>query len=123
MGVKFFYQLNVWQRGRDLFIEIYKVTKNFPKEEMFGITSQLRRAATSVCANIAEGFGRYYFKDKNRFYYQARGSLVEVQNFLIISYKLGYLNKNIYTSLFKESTEILKMLNSFIRGVLNISNL
>lgn len=117
MLVEKFYQLKVWQKAKELCIEIYKVTKEFPKEELFGITSQLRRAASSVCANIAEGFGRYYFKDKIRFYYQARGSLIEVQNFLIISFELGYLSREKYVSLFNRTNEISRMLNGLIQSV------
>ena len=68
MTVKTFYQLKVWQKAKDLCIEIYKTTQEFPKEELFGMTSQIRRASSSVCANIAEGFGRYHYNDKIRFF-------------------------------------------------------
>lgn len=114
-----FYQLEVWQEAKGLCVEVYKVTKNFPKDELFGITTQMRRASSSVCANIAEGFGRYHFNDKIRFYYQARGSLVEVQNFLIISHELEYLGKEKYADLFKKTNEISKMLNGLIKSVGN----
>lgn len=76
-----FYELNAWKKAHELVLEIYKITKNFPKDELFGIISQLRRAACSIAANIAEGFERYHFNDKIRFYYQARGSVAEVQKF------------------------------------------
>lgn len=76
--IKNFYDLVAWQRGYQLVLDIYKITKDFPKEEMYGIVSQLRRAASSITANIAEGFERYHFKDKTRFYYQSRGSIAEV---------------------------------------------
>ncbi|MEK7166858.1 MAG: four helix bundle protein [Patescibacteria group bacterium] len=79
--IKNFYNLNAWQKGHQLVLGIYKITKDFPKEEIFGTVSQLRRAASSITANIAEGFERYHFKDKIRFYYQSRGSIAEVQNF------------------------------------------
>jgi four helix bundle protein len=87
-----FYELDVWKKAHELGLNIYKITKNFPKEELFGITSQLKRAINSVTANIAEGFERYYFKDKIKFYYQARGSLAEVQNFLLLAKDLGLIN-------------------------------
>ena len=74
-----FYDLEAWKISHGLVLEIYKITKSFSKEEMYGITSQIRRAASSITANIAEGFARYHFKDKIRFYYQARASVAEVQ--------------------------------------------
>lgn len=77
-----FYDLEIWKEANNLCIEIYKITKNFPKCEQFGITDQIRRATSSVGANIAEGFGKYHYKEKIRFYYNARGSVCEVQNFL-----------------------------------------
>ena len=79
--IKNFYQLNAWKKGHELVLEIYKITNSFPKEERYGVISQLRRASSSVTANIAEGFARYHFKDKIRFYYNSRGSVSEVQNF------------------------------------------
>jgi len=80
-----FYELDAWKKGYILVLEIYKITKEFPKEELYGIVSQLRRAASSITANISEGFARYHYKDKVRFYHQARGSAAEVQNFLILA--------------------------------------
>lgn len=73
-------------------LAIYRITQDFPKEETYGVTSQLCRAASSITANIAEGFARYHFKDKIRFYYQSRGSAAEVQNFLILAKDLGYID-------------------------------
>lgn len=68
-SIREFYDLDAWRKAHQLVLEVYKITKDFPKEEKFGITDQLRRAASSVTANIAEGFGRYHFNDKIRFYY------------------------------------------------------
>jgi four helix bundle protein len=79
--IKNFYDLDAWKKTHKLVLEIYQITKDFPKDEAYGIIGQLRRAASSITANIAEGFSRYHFKDKIRFYYQARGSIAEVQNF------------------------------------------
>ncbi|MEK7067636.1 MAG: four helix bundle protein, partial [Patescibacteria group bacterium] len=81
--IKNFYNLTVWKKAHELTLKIYKATRKFPKDELYGLVSQLRRAVSSIAANIAEGFERYYFKDKIRFYYQARGSAAEVQNFLL----------------------------------------
>jgi len=89
-----FYDLAVWKEGHQLALDIYKITKDFPKEELFGITSQLRRSAISITANLAEGYERYFFKDKLKFYYYSRGSAAEVYSFLFIVRDLNYINKN-----------------------------
>ena len=91
-GIDHFTKLIAWQKNHELVLLIYKTTKRFPKNEMFGLTSQIRRAASSITANIAEGFGRYYPKDKTRFYYQARGSSSEVQDQMILAKDLKYLS-------------------------------
>lgn len=70
--IKDFTDLNAWKEGHKFVLGIYELTNNFPKDERFGLISQLRRAAVSITSNIAEGFSRYYFKDKVRFYYIAR---------------------------------------------------
>jgi len=80
----------VWQDSVDLAVDIYKFTKTFPQEERFGISSQLQRAATSVSANVAEGFGRQSKKEKSQFYSIAYGSLLETKSSLYVSEKLGY---------------------------------
>ncbi len=92
----------------------YKITKHFPTEELYGITSQIRRASISITNNIAEGFGRITNKDKRSFYFITKGSTLEVQNLLIISEELGYITKKDYEKLYYISLEILKMLNSII---------
>ena len=81
--VKSFEDLEVWQKGKTLTIRIYEIAAHFPKDEVYGITSQIKRAALSVPANIAEGFGRYHFLDKAKFYLNARGSLYELKSHLI----------------------------------------
>lgn len=77
MEVKSFEDLEVWQMGRDLVARVYMMTVSLPRSEDFGLTAQIRRAALSVPANIAEGFGRYHYMDKAKFYLNARGSLSE----------------------------------------------
>ena len=86
-----FENLDVWQMSKDLVLEIYRVTKDFPKEESYGIIPQIRRAALSVPANIAEGSGRYHYLDRVKFYLNARGSLYELKSHLLIARELGYL--------------------------------
>lgn len=94
MKIKTFRDLIVWQRGHELVLFTYLATKNFPKEEQFGLVSQMRRAAVSITANIAEGFGRFQSKDREHFYVMSYGSLVELDNHYQIALDLGYTNKN-----------------------------
>ena len=112
-----FVDLEAWRKSYALSLEVYKVTENFPEKEKFGITSQLRRAAYSICANIAEGFGRFYFKDKVRFYYQARGSATEVQNFVFLSKGLGFINQDIFNRLLEESDKVRRIINGLIISI------
>jgi four helix bundle protein len=117
MTVKDFYDLDAWAKGHSLVLEIYKITKEFPKEEKFGAIDQLRRASSSITANIAEGFGRYHFNDKTRFYYQARGSASEVQNFLLLSKDLGYISDDKCDELFKKVGEVRQLINGLIKSI------
>lgn len=97
-----FEQLEVWQESQNLAVFVYKITKSFPSDELFAITNQLRRAASSISANIAEGFGRMSVKDKTHFYTMAYGSLLEVKNFLYLSNKLNYLtDQNLQNALLR----------------------
>ena len=89
--VKSFENLEVWQLGRDLVAKVYTLTASLPESETFGLTAQTKRAALSVPANIAEGFGRYHYMDKAKFYLNARGSLYELKSHLLIAQDLGYL--------------------------------
>src|SRR4030042_5020421 len=91
-----FTDLDAWKVNHQIVLTIYKMTSSFPREEKFGIIDQLRRAASSVTANIAEGFGRFHYQDKNRFYYQARGSQSEVMNFLILAKDLEFIDSREY---------------------------
>ncbi len=88
-----FKELKVWQKAIDFVVEIYQLTETFPDREKFGIISQIQRAAVSITCNISEGSGKSSNKDFNRFLEMALGSSNEVENLLIISYKLNYLNK------------------------------
>lgn len=119
--IKNFYDLDAWKKGHELVLEIYKVTKDFSAEERFGITSQLRRAASSITANTAEGFERYHFKDKARFYYQARGSVAEVQNFLILSKDLKFIDIDTCKALGEKANEVRKLINGLINSTVNKS--
>lgn len=112
--IKDFYDLEVWKIAHKLTLEIYKITENFPKEEKYGITNQIRRSSSSVSANIAEGFGRYHYKDKIKFFYNSRGSAYETQNFLLLASGLKYINTNESNNLLSKYKQLNKSLNALI---------
>jgi four helix bundle protein len=107
--------LEVWKKGVRFSIEIYRITETFPTKEQFGITNQLRRAASSFPANIAEGYGRESTKNYIQFLKTSRGSLNEVETFLYIAYGLNYLDKKTLDELLHHSTELGKMITSMIK--------
>ncbi|HTY35816.1 MAG TPA: four helix bundle protein [Bacteroidota bacterium] len=113
--MKDFRQLKVWVRAHSLTLQIYRVTRTFPKEELYGLTSQMRRASSSIAANIAEGCGRKSDADFCRFLVVALGSGAELEYHLLLSHDLRLLTDGEYHSLQQELTEIKKMLNGFIR--------
>ncbi len=115
--IQHFYDLAVWKQAHELALEIYALTKSFPREELFGVTSQLRRAAMSVAANIAEGFGRFHFKDKIRFYYQARGSLAETQNHLLFVRDLRLIETTRCAELISKAEQLHQLINGLIRSI------
>jgi four helix bundle protein len=93
MSYKDFSEMPVWKAALELLVRIYDVTSEFPKEEKFGMTSDMRRAANSVTHNIAEGFGRFENKDKTRFYKISRGSCYELMSQTIASHRLGFIKQ------------------------------
>lgn len=107
-----FRELRVWQMAMDLVVEIYRVTARFPAEERFGLTSQLRRAAASVPANIAEGNARSTRKDYASFVSIATGSLAETETFLLLAVRLGYLSKAEATPMMSLVAQVGRMLRS-----------
>ena len=111
-----FDKLDVWQAARILTKQIYEITRDFPKDEQFGLTNQMRRAASSICANIAEGFSRQTIPDKLHFYGMAQGSLTEVQSFIIIANDVQYLNDESKLSLYAQSIKTHKLLTGFIKS-------
>lgn len=116
--IKSFTGLKVWQKGHVLVLDVYQETKSFPKDELFGLTSQIRRAVISITSNTAEGFARRSKREKSQFYSVALGSLVEVQNQLLIARDLGYLSKQTFNALAQQTVELSKMFNSLIKSVL-----
>ncbi len=117
-----FTNLNAWQVNHQVTLLIYKITKKFPKDERFGLIDQLRRAAVSIANNIAEGWGRFHYKDKVRFYYQARGSSTEVQGLLILARDLGYLSEEEFNEVKTLVFRGFKVLNGLIRSTNDRSN-
>lgn len=110
-----FTQLIAWQKGRQLVLLIYKLTRSFPKDELFGITSQMRRCAVSITSNIAERFSRNSWKEKLQFYATALGSTTELQNQLIICRDVNYIQSNDFDVAESLSTEVNKIINGLIK--------
>lgn len=110
-----FQDLETWKKGHIFVLEVYKNTKKFPKEELFCLTQQMRRAAVSITSNIAEGFSRQSSKEKLQFYSISLGSLTELQNQLIISKDIGYLSEIDFQRTIDMSIEVSKLLNGIIK--------
>jgi four helix bundle protein len=111
---KDFTELIVWQKAHQFVLEVYIMTKQFPREELFGITSQLRRAAISIAANIAEGYSKRAVKDKMRFLNIAQGSLSECRYYLILTRDLKYFTGTIAEGILEQ---VSKLLNSYRRVI------
>ena len=118
MKIYSFEKLTVWQKSRKLSFVIYKVTKAFPKEEIFGLTSQMRRSAISISSNIAEGSGRHSAKDKARFSEIAYGSALELLNQIILFKDLEFVSNENYNEIRSEIEEITSMLDSLYKSQL-----
>ena len=114
MGARSFQDLEMWRLSHTWVLKIYKVTESFPRHEMFGLTSQLRRAAVSVPANIAEGFRRRSAAEKARFYNISQGSLEECRYYLILANDLGYAST---AELQNELDRIGRIIDSYVRAV------
>ena len=110
-----FKKILVWQKSISLVTKIYKATRTFPKEEMFGLTSQIRRSSVSIPSNIAEGSGRESSKDFLRFLYISMGSIFEMQTQLEIAKNIIYIKEEEFNNLYEDSREIERMLASLIR--------
>ncbi len=122
VSVKSYKELQVWQRGMSLAERVYKQTMSFPAEERFGLTSQVRRAVTSIPANIAEGWGRGTTKEYIQFLTIARGSLMELETHLLLAHRLNFLHQEALDSLLPEVESVGKMLNALITSLRNRRN-
>jgi len=117
MTLQSYQELEVWQKAMDLAVTCYTVTKTFPREEQFGLTSQIRRAAASIPANIAEGQGRQHTKEFLNFLSISRGSLKEVETHLILSQRVGLLAKDQLDELLQRTDEISRMLTGLKKSL------
>ena len=114
--------LIVWQKAMDLVVNVYRATENFPKAEVYGLTSQIRRAVTSIPANIAEGQGRRLTKEFLYFLANARGSLWELDTHLESAARLGFLSSEVHEELRSQLDEVGRILNGLMRSVTNSAN-
>ena len=112
-----FTDIKAWQEAHKSVVMIYEMTKVFPKSELFGLTSQMRRAAVSISSNIAEGFGRKSYKEKVQFYYQAQGSLIELENQLLVSKDVKYIDK----TMFNEVAQQIIIAHQLLQGLIKKS--
>jgi four helix bundle protein len=113
--VRDFRSIGAWQKAHSLVLEIYKKTQAFPNAELYGLTSQIRRAASSIPANIAEGCGKESEAELARYMQNSMGSASELEYHLLLAKDLGYLEENQYQELNRATIEVKKMLSSFIK--------
>jgi four helix bundle protein len=122
-----FTDLLVWQEGHKLSVGVYKLTDDFPKSEQFSLISQMRRAASSVTANIAEGFGRKTHKDQEHFYIMSSGSLYELRDHLHLALDVGYITSEQHTRFSNQCVKVHQLLHGLLKShnsrKSNISNL
>lgn len=112
--IRSYKDLIVWQEAHRLALLLYKVTKKFPREELYSLVDQIRRAAVSITSNIAEGFSRQSTKEKIQFYYLSLGSLTEVDNQITLAKDLGYISPQEFEEIVVHITSVHKLLNRFI---------
>jgi len=117
MKIKSYKDLNIWKRSIDLVNHIYGITHLFPREELYGLTSQIRRSVISIPSNIAEGFARVYNKEYRQFLYIAIGSCAELETQVIIANNLKYLDEANYNKISSEIEVICKMITNLIKRI------
>ena len=118
--IRSFTDLDAWKEAYKLTLELYKLTKQFPKEELFALVIQLRRAVISITSNIAEGFSRQSYKEKVQFYSISLGSLSEVQNQLYVSKGLNYITQKDFDTIAQQTIVVSKLLNGLLKGARGI---
>ena len=110
-----FTDLQAWREAHTLVLVIYRITRSFPKEEQFGLTNQIRRAAVSVTSNIAEGFSRQSYAEKVNFYSIAQGSLTELQNQLLVARDVSYIKQAEFGKLAEQAITVHKLISGLIK--------
>ena len=120
--VRDFTDLETWRLARELRRDVYVACKAFPKEEAFGLTSQIKRAAISITANIAEGFGRFSYQENIQFCRQSRGSVYEVRDHLVAATDAGFLSQKEFDNLNAKAIAVIKLLNGYIRATTVLKN-
>jgi four helix bundle protein len=117
MEIRHYKELIAWQKGHELVLEIYRASAHFPTSELYGLTSQIRRASVSITSNIAEGFSRNSQKEKIQFYHISKGSLSEIDNQITIAKDLGYIKKVEYDSLVIKIEEVGRIIHGLIKSI------
>ena len=118
ISISSYRELLIWQKGMDITEKVYQLTKSFPMEEQYGLTSQIKRSSISIPSNIAEGYGRNSTKSYLHFTKIALGSLFELETQLLLAYKLNFIkNEEHYTTIMYLITEESKMISSFIKKI------
>jgi four helix bundle protein len=112
--MKSYTELDVWKQSRELVFEIYKLTEIFPKEELYGITNQIRRCAVSIPSNIAEGCGRNHKKESIQFFFISRGSLYELETQIFLCFDQKYFTETELNTILNKITACKKLINGFI---------
>lgn len=121
--IKSFTELDAWRESHKLVLDVYKTVKTFPSDEVYGLVSQMRRAAVSITSNIAEGFSRTTYADKAHFYAMSHGSLTEIQNQLLIARDVNYISNAVFENLAIQAVIAHKLISGLIKATkLRIKN-
>jgi four helix bundle protein len=114
--IRDFTHLVTWRIARRLRVEVYRICQGFPRNETFGLASQIRRAAVSVTANMAEGFGRYSYQENIQVCRQSRGSVYELRDHFTTALDAGYITKEQYAVVDRQAISVIKLINGYIRS-------
>lgn len=117
--IRDFKDLETWKFARNLRSELYRIVKAFPPDEAYGLAAQMKRAAVSVTANLAEGYGRYSYQEKIQFCRQSRGSLYELRDHLTTALDAGYISQETYGDLDSMAMSVIRLVNGYIRSTKN----
>ena len=115
--IKDFRDLDIWKVGKEIAVEVYEISKNFPKEELYGLVTQMRRASVSIPSNVAEGFNRQHNKEYRQFLYIALGSCAELETQLEVSCDLGFLTSVVRDQFLKKLNYESRMLQNLIKKI------